>query len=139
MEAGSGSLLRTAVEESFGVAIDGYIRVDYEQAVQVINESGGVPLLHPLETEPLLPSTSQHYFVDPQAPDFSLLTGQEVFEYLDLWEEAGISTNLDLMMKQEEVLGALLHQMRQLDTEKRRSLTNLIDTDLTDEQLTVFF
>ena len=43
MEAGSGSLLRTAVEESFGVAIDsGYIRVDYEQAVQVINESGGV-------------------------------------------------------------------------------------------------
>ena len=99
MEAGSGSLLRTAVEESFGVAIDGYIRVDYEQAVQVINESGGVPLLHPLETEPLLPSTRQHYFVDPQAPDFSLLTGQEVFEYLDLWEEAGISTNLDLMMK----------------------------------------
>ena len=139
MEAGSGSLLRTAVEESFGVAIDGYIRVDYEQAVQVINESGGVPLLHPLETEPLLPSTSQHYFVDPQAPDFSLLTGQEVFEYLDLWEEAGTSTNLDLMMKQEEVLGALLHQMRQLDTEKRRSLTNLIDTDLTDAQLTVFF
>ena len=128
-EPGSGALLCTAVEETFGVAIDGYVRADYPQAVEAIDRIGGVPMSAAVEISAALSETSG---VDGEvAAGPTVLSGEEIFAALQLWE--GSDSN---MGNHEVVLLTLMQQTQESEPDALAAdLAPLLETDISETDL----
>lgn len=128
-EPGSGALLCTAVEETFGVAIDGYVRAGYPQAVEAIDRIGGVPMSAAVEISAALSETSG---VDGEvAAGPTVLSGEEIFAALQLWE--GSDSN---MGNHEVVLLTLMQQTQESEPDALAAdLAPLLETDISETDL----
>lgn len=133
--AGSGATLRDRLEQNFGVAMDGYVRISYEQAIEAIDTIGGVPLTLSIEdAERISEKTGKLDVLG--SPYDCRLTGEQAMSYIHQWDKSTTERDLYGMMRHETVLSALLEQMRQADTEKLcRELAKLMETDLSEEKL----
>lgn len=128
-EPGSGALLCSAVEETFGVAIDGYVRADYSQAVEAIDLLGGVPVSEARQIGAALFEVSNSGEEASAGP--AVLSGTEVFDYLQLWDV--YDNNMD---DHEIILLTLMQQTQAFEPNVLAAdLAPLLETDISQSDL----
>lgn len=131
----SGSLLCDAVEKNFGVAVNGYVYADHTQAIRLIDAVGKLPMLLSKTVEEGISADGITPKEDPDRSGGFLLSGEQAFQYINLWLEADTSAGLNRMVRQESILAALLEQLRLKGGKDVEQWISLVDTNLSVEQI----
>lgn len=135
---GGVELLYQTIAENFGVSLNGYVVVDFEAFLNVINAIGGVEVeLTDWEYQYLIGAYPQKPMIQQLVPGKNIMTGSQALAYCRIRQDA--QADFGRTQRQRNVLNSILQKVKGLSltqlTELAQKILPQVSTDLTDDEI----